>query len=297
MFLIIAAVTLAFLVGFVFDLLPVRLFARKFAVPRPSSSAVFITGASSGLGNAFAKDLAEKGFLVFGTVRKQADADRLTSENEELETFEGSLHPILLDVTDGDAIPAALEEVQSTLTASGRTLCALVNNAGILGILETKEFVGSHNYERVFDTNVFGVVRVTKAFLPLLKAHGTGGRIVNLGSYFGDFGPGVADLAQYVSSKYAVEGLSDVWRRDLRRAGIAVALIKPGDFSTNMNPLVGASRDFSVVVNAVGDAISSPKPLTRYHTGNVCQVGNVRVSVFSRLLHVLPDRLADLIIP
>lgn len=299
MFLIAAAVagSVAILIGFAFDLLPIRLFARKFVVPLPSSSAVLVTGVSSGLGEAFAHDLAQKGFLVFGTVRKQADADRLTSKVTR--TTVGTVHPILLDVADGDSIPAALEEIKGTLTARGRTLCAVVNNAGILGTggLQGNEFAGPQHYERVFGTNVFGVVRVTEAFLPLLKAHGAGARIVNIGSYFGDFGVGRANIAQYISSKFAVEGLSDVWRRDLRRADIAVALVKPGDFSTNINPLVGASRDLSVVVNAVRDAITSPAPLTRYHAGKVVKVGNLPVSVLSRLLHFVPDRLADLVIP
>lgn len=285
----VAVAFLVVLVSFVFDMLPLRLLTRRFPVPPAASSAVLVTGVSSGLGEAFSRDLAAAGFLVFGTVRKQADADRVKAA--------GFVHPLILDVTDDDAVPAALDEVKATLAHQGRTLCAVVNNAGITGIDNTIEFAGPQRFERVLATNVVGVARITEAFLPLLKAHGGGARVVNLGSYFGELAPGRPGLAQYVASKFAVEGLSDVWRRDLRNSNIAVALVKPGDFSTNMNPLDGASKDLSKVVSAVRDAVTSPAPLARYHAGNVAAVAQLPVSVLSRLLHVLPDRVADLLIP
>ena len=280
---------LALLLGFLFDMLPLRPLARKFRVPPAASCAVLVTGVSSGLGEAFSLDLAKAGFLVVGTVRKQADADRVKAA--------GDVHPVILDVTDPDAFPAAIDEVKATLAKHGRTLCAVINNAGVTGLDNTIEFAGPARFERVFGTNVVGVVRITEAFLPLLKAHGPGARIVNLGSYFGELAPGRPGLAQYVASKFAVEGMTDVWRRDLRRSNIAVALVKPGDFSTNMNPLQGASKDLSTVVWAVRDAVTSPTPLTRYYAGKVATAAQLPVSVLSRLLHTIPDRVADLIIP
>ena len=277
-------VVLPIVVGLAID----RLLAKEFPVPTAGSSAVIVTGASSGLGEAFAQDLAAAGFLTFGTVRKQADADRLNAA--------GRVVPVVVDVTNPGQVAAAVGEIRATLLKKGRTLCAVVNNAGVSGIDDTVEFAGPAMFERVFATNVFGMVRFTEAFLPLLKAHGPGARVVNLGSYFGELSPGVPGVAQYVASKFAVEGLTDVWRRDLRRSGVAVSLIKPGDFSTSMNPLPGALTDLSSVVSAVRDAVTSPTPRPRYHAGHVVKVG-LSVSVLSRLLHTVPDRLADVIIP
>jgi NAD(P)-dependent dehydrogenase (short-subunit alcohol dehydrogenase family) len=280
-----AVLATALVLGYL--LLPLQ---RRFVVPPPQQSAILVTGVSSGLGSAFARDLAALGFLVFGTVRKQADADALQSE--------GIIRPVLLDVGNAEQFPAALAHVKAVLDREGRSLCGLVNNAGITGMENTRatpeKLVGPEHYERVMSTNVLGVVRATEAFLPLLKeCRGGGARVVNIGSYFGDLAPGKHYLAQYVASKFAVEGLSDVWRRAMRPSGIAVSLVKPGDFSTKMNPLPSASSDLSPVVGCVRDAVTSPQPLARYYAG---KVQGVPVAVLCRLLNAIPDVFADMIV-
>jgi len=262
-----------------------RLCNRRFCCPKPHSSAVLVTGISSGLGRVFARDLALQGFLVFGTVRKQSDFDEVKAE--------GIIRPVMLDVTEASQVPAALSYVTSVLRSEGRSLCALVNNAGILGkdLVKDSAFAKPEHYHTVMATNVYGVVRVTEAFLPLLREC-PGARIINIGSYFGDVAPGRADLAPYVTSKFAIEGLSNVWRRDLRNADVAVVLIKPGDFSTEMNALPQASRDLTPVVACVRDAVLNQRPLARYYTGTVALAG-FPVWFLCRLLNVLPDALAD----
>lgn len=267
-----------------------RLLQRTFHVPPPASCAVLVTGVSGGLGEAFALDLAKQGYLVLGTVRKQKDADALTEA--------GVIRPILLDVSNPDAFSSALKDVRAILQKESRTLGALVNNAGITGMDKTRELdteiVGAEHYERVFSTNVFGLVRAAETFLPLLKET-PGARIINIGSYFGNFAPGAGYSAQYVSSKFAVEGLTDVWRRALKANGVAVTLVKPGDYSTKMNPLPGASKDLTSVVEAVRDSIVSPQPLARYYPGKVVKVG-LSNFVLCHLLNVLPDRLVDMVL-
>ena len=173
---------------------PGRLLQRKFLRPSPQQTAVVITGVSGGLGAAVAQDLAKQGFKVFGTVRKQTDADALRSA--------GVIHPLLLDIGSSDQLPEVLREISKALKKEGRKLCALVNNAGITGAEQTREltFVGAEHYERVLGTNVFGMVRITEALLPMLKAC-EGARVINLGSYFGEVAPGNAFMAPYVASK------------------------------------------------------------------------------------------------
>ena len=150
---LVALVLLVALLGS-FILLPLRPLQRRFAVPPPQKCAVLVTGVSSGLGEAFAHDLAALGFLVFGTVRKQADAAALLSK--------GVVHPVLLDVGKADQFPAALSSVRATLAQEGRSLCALVNNAGITGFDKTGAtpdvLAGPEHYERVMSTNVYGVL-------------------------------------------------------------------------------------------------------------------------------------------
>lgn len=262
-----------------------RFLQKGFPSPKPQSSAVLVTGVASGLGRAFAEDLGLQGFLVFGTVRNQTDFDELKAE--------GKIRPVMLDVTNGSQFPDALAIVTSTLKQEGRTLCALINNAGMSGFDKTRklEFVGPEHYERVMATNVQGLVRTTEAFLPLLKEC-SGARIVNIGSYFGSFAPGRPMTAAYVASKFAVEGLTDVWRRSLRTNQISVALVKPGDFSTKMNPTPGASSDLTPVVSCVRQAVMSRHPRARYYAGKVVATG-LATSIACRMLNMLPETLMD----
>lgn len=118
---------------------------------------------------------------------------------------------------------------------------------------------------RVLETNVIGVGRVTKACLPLLAKEGT---IVNVGSYFGSIAGAIGlDHCYYEASKFALEGMSDNMRRSLKKEGVRVALVKPGNISTDMNNVGEVST--KVVAEDIEHAISSPNPRTRYYPGKV----------------------------
>jgi NAD(P)-dependent dehydrogenase (short-subunit alcohol dehydrogenase family) len=174
---------------------------------------VVITGASTGIGRACTLYLAEKGYQVFAGVRRKSDGASLVS------AARGTVHPLLLDVTDADQIRAAGEQVEEL---TGGRLLALVNNAGI-GIPSPTELVDLDVLRRQFEINVFGQVAVTQEFCPQLRA--AGGRIINIGS-IGDrlTMPFAGPLN---SSKHAFASLNDALRFELRPWGVHVVLIEP----------------------------------------------------------------------
>ncbi|MBX9650726.1 MAG: SDR family oxidoreductase [Xanthobacteraceae bacterium] len=186
---------------------------------------VVITGASTGIGWATAKLLLDRGFRVFGSVRNQADADRLKSE------FGANFTPLLFDVTDEAAVLAAAREVRSAL--SGETLAGLVNNAGI-GVGGAVFEISAADFRRQMDVNVIGPIISTQAFGPLLGADpslkGPKGRIVMISSVAGKAGNPLASA--YAASKHAIEGLSESLRRELMLFGIDVIIIAPGAVKT-----------------------------------------------------------------
>jgi NAD(P)-dependent dehydrogenase (short-subunit alcohol dehydrogenase family) len=186
---------------------------------------VVITGASTGIGWATAKLLLDKGYRVFGSVRKQADAERLVGE------FGGNFTPLLFDVTDEPAVLAAAREVRATL--NGETLAGLVNNAGIAvpgPVLE----LSADEFRRQLDVNVIGPIVATQAFGPLLGSDpalkGPKGRIVMISSVAGKNGNPLSPA--YSASKHAIEGLSESLRRELMLFGIDVIIVAPGPVKT-----------------------------------------------------------------
>ncbi|MBV9213228.1 MAG: SDR family NAD(P)-dependent oxidoreductase [Actinobacteria bacterium] len=183
--------------------------------------AVVITGSSTGIGRACALHLAASGFQVFAGVRRQEDGDALQREAT------GTLDPLLVDVTDGSAIAAARERVEASVTSAG--LAGLVNNAGI-AVSGPLEFVPIDDLRRQLEVNLLGHVAVTQAFLPLIRR--ARGRIVNVTSVGGRVAN--AFLGPYQSSKWALEALTDVLRKELRPWGIHVAAIEPGAIATPM---------------------------------------------------------------
>jgi NAD(P)-dependent dehydrogenase (short-subunit alcohol dehydrogenase family) len=186
---------------------------------------VVITGASTGIGWATAKLLLDKGFRVFGSVRKQADADRLKSE------FGANFTALLFDVTDEAAVLAAAREVRAAL--NGETLAGLVNNAGVAvpgPVLE----LSADQFRRQMDVNVIGPIIATQAFGPLLGSDpslkGPKGRIVMISSVAGKNGNPLTPA--YAASKHAIEGLSESLRRELMLFGIDVVIVAPGPVKT-----------------------------------------------------------------
>lgn len=186
---------------------------------------VVITGASTGIGWATAKFMLDRGFRVFGSVRKQADVDRLRSE------FGVNFTALVFDVTDEAAVLAAAGEVRAAL--GGETLSGLVNNAGIAVAGPVLELAAGE-FRRQLDVNVIGPVIVTQAFGPLLGADpsllGPKGRIVMVSSVAGKNGTPL--LSAYSASKFAIEGLSESLRREMMLFGIDVIVVAPGAVKT-----------------------------------------------------------------
>jgi NAD(P)-dependent dehydrogenase (short-subunit alcohol dehydrogenase family) len=201
---------------------------------------VVITGASTGIGWATAKLLLDRGFRVFGSVRQQADADRLKNE------FGANFTPLLFDVTDEAAVLAAAREVRSAL--NGETLAGLVNNAGI-GVAGPVLEVSADAFRRQMEVNVIGPIISTQAFGPLLGSdpslRGPKGRIVMISSVAGKNGNPLASA--YAASKHAVEGLSESLRREMMLFGIDVIIIAPGPVKT---PIWGKTDKTELAANS-----------------------------------------------
>ena len=186
---------------------------------------VVITGASTGIGWATTKLLLDRGFRVFGSVRRQADAERLRSE------FGPNFIPLLFDVTDEAAVLAAAREVRAAL--DGETLAGLVNNAGI-AVTGPVLGLAADGFRRQLDVNVIGPVIATQAFAPLLGAEtplkGAKGRIVMVSSLAGKNGNPLTSA--YSASKHALEGFSESLRREMMLFGIDVIIVAPGAVKT-----------------------------------------------------------------
>lgn len=185
---------------------------------------VVITGASTGIGRAAAEHLASKGWKVFAGVRKHSDGDPLKQAS-------ANIHPVILDVAKPDQIKAAVQTVSKAL--GGKTLDGLVNNAGIasMGPLPIQPM---DQFEQHFEVNVFGLMRATQNFLPLLgmdeAREGDPGRIVNITSVGGRLSSPF--LGAYAATKHAVEALTDSLRRELIVYGIDAIAIGPGSVKT-----------------------------------------------------------------
>ncbi|MBA3461129.1 MAG: SDR family oxidoreductase [Deltaproteobacteria bacterium] len=183
---------------------------------------VLITGATAGIGRMTALHLAKLGHHVIASGRKVAELAKLKEEAGSLK-----LDTLVLDVTSQSSIAAAVESVDQ-LTA-GKGVDVLVNNAGF-GVLGPTSEIDDAEMRRQYDTNVFGLMAVTRAFLPKMRERRSG-RIINVSSVGGRIT--LPFFGVYNSTKYAVESLSDALRYELRPFGIDVSLIEPGVIRTN----------------------------------------------------------------
>lgn len=186
---------------------------------------VVITGVSSGIGRGAAKVLVEKGFHVFGSVRKADDAKEVAS------VLGDGFTPLIFDVTDEQSVQNAAQFVRTQL--QGETLSGLVNNAGI-AVLGPLAHIPVDEYRQQLEVNLVGPFLVTQAFVPLLGADrslkGEPGRIINISSVGGKMaGP---FIGPYHVSKFGLEGFSDSLRRELMPYGIDVIVIGPGSVAT-----------------------------------------------------------------
>ncbi|HEY4838573.1 MAG TPA: SDR family NAD(P)-dependent oxidoreductase [Candidatus Acidoferrales bacterium] len=193
----------------------------------PNSKDVVVTGVSTGIGRGTTKVLISKRFRVFGSVRKQADADLLQKE------FGNAFVPLIMDITDADAVHQAAQKVGSMI--GDRNLVGLVNNAGIV-VSGPLLYLRPSEYKRQLDVNMISPLVVIQAFAPLLgtdkNRKGPAGRVVSISSSTAKVA--VPLLGAYSSSKSGLEGMLDVLRRELMLFGIDVVIIEPGTVNTAM---------------------------------------------------------------
>lgn len=189
---------------------------RKAPPLPPDNRWVVVTGSSSGLGRACALDLARQGFRVLAGVRNADDGEALCQAAPG-----GAVHPLILDVTDGETVTAAATKAADLVGPDG--LWGLVNNAGVV-VSAPLECVPLTELSRQLEVNVVGQVRVIQAFLPLLRQ--ARGRIVNVTSGLGSLA--LPYMGPYSASQFAKEAVSDALRRELRPFGVSVSIVQPG---------------------------------------------------------------------
>jgi NAD(P)-dependent dehydrogenase (short-subunit alcohol dehydrogenase family) len=255
---------------------------------------VIVTGASRGIGEATARELARRGFHVIAGVRREEDADTLRGPGIE---------PLILDITNPDHIRALAARVHE-----------LVNNSGI-SVNSPVEVFAIDEWRRLFDVNFFGHIAVTQALLPALIR--SKGRVINISSVGGKIA--MATYGPYAGTKFALEAVSDALRREVEPLGMKVIVVEPGAVTTEMLGRVGLTGEriisemdpeqrgrYAMLMHAIisqaraaiptgatpeaaglviADAITCGRPRTRYTVG--------REAAMMPLLAMLPDRLLD----
>jgi len=244
---------------------------------KPKGKIALVTGASSGIGEATAERLAKAGYKVYGTSRRGAEAGKRSFEM------------LPLDVTSDESVEAAVGEV---LRIDGR-IDLLVNNAGF-GVAPAGAEESSIDQARsIFETNFFGLIRMTRAVVPHMRRQGSG-RIINIGSVLG-FLP-MPYGALYAATKHAVEGYSESLDHELRTRGIRVSVIEPAytktPFDANfmepdakldeyrearagvnkrVNEVMATAEQPGVVADTVLEAASAARPKVRYAAGRLAK--------------------------
>jgi NAD(P)-dependent dehydrogenase (short-subunit alcohol dehydrogenase family) len=247
-----------------------------------------VTGSSSGIGLATSIALARNGYLTYATMRNLAKRDSIQSIADKQHL---RIRVVQLDVTDENSIKSA---IQSILSEAGR-IDLLVNNAGYV-LTGAFEDIGINEIKALYETNVFGVIRVTQAVLPIMRKQGSG-RIINISSGAGRIGyPGGS---AYVSSKFALEGLSESMVYEIEQFGIRTVLVEPGFvrtkigenmaiskktqdpnspysqmmqmMSSNQERMLENGSDADLVASVVAEAATSKEPNLRYLAGKDVQ--------------------------
>ncbi len=241
------------------------------------SKTALVTGASSGIGKATAERLATAGYKVYGTSRRGA------------QTGQRSFEMLPLDVTSDESVEAAVNEL---MRLEGR-IDLLVNNAGFGVAPAGAEESSIEQARSIFDTNFFGIVRMTRAVVPHMRQQGSG-RIINIGSVLG-FLP-MPYGALYTATKHAIEGYSESLDHELRTRGIRVSVIEPAytktPFDANflepdakldayrevraavnkrVNEVMATAEQPSVVADVVLKAASAARPKLRYPAGGLAR--------------------------
>lgn len=267
-----------------------------------SHEIIVVTGASTGMGAATARELAGRGFHMLAGVRREKDADALRAEH---------LEPVTLDITEPEQIAALAARVDS----DPRPLRALVNNAGI-AVNAPVETLPMDDWRRQFEVNLFGHIAVTQALLPaLLRSRG---RVVNISSIGGKVA--MPTYGAYAGTKFALEAVSDSLRRELAPHGVQVVVVEPGGVQTEMaergaatangiaagmnedqhrrygdlvRAIVAHSAAFTrsgqtaeAAARIIAKAATTRRPRTRYTIGR-------DAALMTRVARLAPDRLLD----
>ena len=186
---------------------------------------VVITGTSTGIGYQTSKTLIASGYRVFGSVRTNEDADRVTMELGK------NFIPLVFDVTDEQAVKKSVSKVSALL--DNQTLAGLINNAGI-AVFGAVQNLTAEEFKHQFDVNLLGVFHCTQAYMDLLGAdkdrHGAPGKIINISSISGELA--MPFMSAYNMSKFGLEGFSEALRRELMIFGIDVVVVAPGPIKT-----------------------------------------------------------------
>jgi NAD(P)-dependent dehydrogenase (short-subunit alcohol dehydrogenase family) len=247
-----------------------------------------VTGSSSGIGLATSLALARNGYLTYATMRNLAKRNSFESIADKQHL---PIRVVQLDVTDENSIKSAIESI---LSEAGR-IDLLVNNAGYV-LTGAFEDIGINEIKALYETNVFGVIRVTQAVLPIMRKQGSG-RIINISSGAGRIGyPGGS---AYVSSKFALEGLSESMAYEIEQFGIRTVLVEPGFvrtkigenmaiskktqdpnspysqmmqmMSSNQERMLENGSDADLVASVVAEAATAKEPNLRYLVGKDVQ--------------------------
>ncbi|XP_052070486.1 17-beta-hydroxysteroid dehydrogenase type 6-like isoform X1 [Mytilus californianus] len=285
---------------------------RKIKV---NGKSVFITGCDRGFGYHIAKQLSTLGFQVFAGC-----LDINGAGAKELENFSKCVHPVQIDVTKEQDVLDALKFVEDIVQDKG--LWAVINNAGVASYVEC-EWCPLDVYQRLIDVNLTGVIRVTKAFLPLVRKNQ--GRVVTVASLAGR--NGLPGFSAYSATKFGVIGFSECLRREMKKFNVKVITIEPSMYKTSItdeNVLIAqnqelwekcpdeiknaygepyfndflvkikeniidltANKDITTVIDAIEDAICCQYPDTRYVPG-------FRTSCESFIYSMLPISIQDL---
>ena len=257
-----------------------------------SSQTFLITGATSGIGRAAAISLAQAGHLVFAAGRR---ADLLTTLAADCPA--GRLEPLVMDVNDPASVLAAAEQVRAR--TGGRGVDVIVNNAGY-GQLGAVLDVDDAAVQAQFQTNVFGLLRVTRTFIHGMLDRGAG-RVILISSVGGRVTFPLGGV--YSATKYAVESLADAMRIELAPLGVQVSVIEPGAVRTEFG---------AVAVHSLADAAPAGSPwapayrvadaaLARYEAsapgpeGVVTAITHAATSAWPRARYVAPRRYAPML--
>lgn len=258
---------------------------------------LLITGASSGIGKDAAILLQQKGFVVYAAARR---LDKMQDLKE------AGIRLLQIDVTNDDSMVKGIQEIMDT----EKRIDVLVNNAGY-GSLGALEDIPLLEAKRQYEVNVFGLARLIQLVLPIMRAQKYG-RIINVSSIAGKVG--LPFGTWYHSSKFALEGLSDSLRMEVKQFGIDVVLIEPGAIKTDWNPIarenlmkVSGNTDYKdaatkqyntllkfdkrgshpiVIAKTIVKAATKNKPRTRYVAGS-----GAKLILFVR--SILSDKMLD----